>query len=139
MSTDARQWLQEALDRATWATDGPWAPWLDQDGTKHMNGMLMVGNEAGVIPDGETFIEDAEVNPVAHTYTPEDRVFIAHARTEHPAMAAALTAVLDLHRNEGGECTECIDWDSDPGELDAETWPCDTVRAITDHLPGDTR
>lgn len=73
------------------ATKGPWAAWTDQDGTPHMGGMLMVGVEAGVIPDGETWVEGADVNnPVAHTYTPEDREFIAHAREDIPALLAEI-------------------------------------------------
>lgn len=85
------------------ATDGPWAAWTDQDGTPHMVGMLMVGVAAGVIPDGETWVEGADVNnPVAHTYTPEDREFIAHAPTD----LAALLAEIDRLR---GQITEARD------------------------------
>ena len=75
---------QEQLDaireRAAKATAGPWAAWEDQDGQPHMQGRLMVGVAAGVIPDGDTWIEGPDVNnPVAETYIPEDRVLIAHA------------------------------------------------------------
>lgn len=75
---------QERLDaireRAAKATAGPWAAWEDQDGQPHMQGRLMVGVAAGVIPDGDTWIEGPDVNnPVAETYIPEDRVLIAHA------------------------------------------------------------
>src|SRR5690625_4539034 len=59
------------------ATPGPWAPWPDQDGTPHMNGLLMVGNADAVIPEGETWIEGVDINPIAHVLTPEDRLFIA--------------------------------------------------------------
>jgi len=59
------------------ATEGPWAPWPDQDGTPHMNGLLMVGNADAVIPEGETWIEGVDINPIAHVLTPEDRLFIA--------------------------------------------------------------
>lgn len=97
---------QEQLDaireRVDTATDGPWAPWLDQDGKPHMHGRLMVGVAAGVIPDGETWVEGPDVNnPVAETYTPEDRTFISHAREDVPALLAevhrlrALTTVDD--------------------------------------------
>lgn len=130
---DPRPRLDEIKTRADAATEGPWAPWLDQDGAKHMHGMLMVGNEAGVIPDGEVFIEGVDVNPVAHTYTHEDREFIAHARTDLPAMAAALTAVLELHWcDTDGKCRGCHD---DQGYY--PPYPCPTVRAITDALGGD--
>lgn len=74
--------------RIGWATEGPWAPWLDQDGQPHMHGLLMVGNADAVIPEGETWVEGVNVNPIAHTYTPEDRQFIAHARTDMPDLLA---------------------------------------------------
>lgn len=80
--------LAAIRDRAICATEGPWAPWFDQDGQPHMSGMLMVGNAAAVIPEGETWIEGVDVNPIAHTYTPEDRRFIAHARTDVPDLLA---------------------------------------------------
>lgn len=91
MST--RPMTQEQLDaiqaRVDGATDGPWSPWLDQDGQPHMQGRLMVGVTAGVIPDGDTWVEGPDVNnPVAETYTPEDRTFIAHAREDVPALLA---------------------------------------------------
>jgi len=69
-------------ERLAAATDGPWAPWLDQDGMPHMNGLLMVGNADAVIPDGESWVEGVDVNPIAHTYTPEDREFIARAPSD---------------------------------------------------------
>lgn len=95
--TDPRAWLDQVGARTNAATDGPWAPWLDQDGAEHMQGLLMVGNADGVIPDGKAISSDGlDANPIAHTYTSEDRVFIAHARTDLPAAIAALRAVLDL-------------------------------------------
>lgn len=77
---------EQARARCVAATEGPWAPWLDQDGADHMQGMLMVGNAAAVIPDGALSVEDVDVNPIAHTYTPEDREFVAHAREDIPAL-----------------------------------------------------
>src|SRR5690625_7974801 len=64
------------------ATPGPWAPWPDQDGTPHMNGLLMVGNADAVIPEGETWIEGVDINPIAHVLTQEDRLFIAKINTK---------------------------------------------------------
>lgn len=90
----AREELAAIRERATWATEGPWAPWTDQDGAEHMHGLLMVGNAEAVIPDGESWVEGVDVNPIAHTYTPEDRTFIAHARTDVPRLVEALEAVL---------------------------------------------
>ena len=107
--------LQEQLDHErriiNAATDGPWAPWLDQDGTEHMKGMLMVGNAAAVIPEGETWIEGVDVNPVAHCYTPEDRVFIAHARTALPQRNAQLQAVLELVREQQAQGYNAVSLD----------------------------
>ena len=97
-----RTWTDEkhgaARARCASATKGPWAPWLDQDGADHMNGLLMVGNADAVIPDGALSVEGVDVNPIAHTYTPEDREFIAHAREDIPALLdeiERLRALLD--------------------------------------------
>lgn len=86
MSTWTSEKHEAARARCAMATEGPWAPWLDQDGTDHMNGMLMVGNADAVIPDGAEWVDGVDVNPVAHVYTPEDRAFIAHARADIPAL-----------------------------------------------------
>lgn len=128
--------LNEIEARANAATEGPWAPWRDQDGAPHMNGLLMVGNADAVIPEGEFWVEDVDINPVAHTYLPEDREFIAHSRADVPDMAAALRAVLKLHKEDGhgwgpGEsfCTEC-----QQGYGLLVPYPCPTVTAIRQHL-----
>lgn len=71
--------LAEIRQRLSAATPGPWAPWLDQDGQPHMDNLLMVGNAEAVIPEGEWWVEDVDINPVAHVYTPQDREFIAHS------------------------------------------------------------
>ncbi len=143
---DLRKTLARIRAQADAATEGPWAPWLDQDGTPHMNGLLMVGNAAAVIPEGESWVEGVDVNPIAHTYTPEDREFIAAARTTVPWLLEqvelrdeALNAVLKLHKpvqatttnSNGGVsditvCDHCLD----------PTWPCPTVTAITTPLEG---
>ena len=139
--------LDEIEARAHAATEGPWAPWKDQDGAKHMQGLLMVGNADAVIPEGELWVEDVDINPVAHTYTPWDREFIAHAITDVPDMAAALRAVLETHQD-GGEsqgylddgsygdlpncCTEC----GSLGEYGVP-YPCPTVEAIRRHIGDD--
>ena len=68
----------------------------------------------------------------------EDAEFIAHARTDVPALVAALRAVLELHvkarpitvaydtQERRGYCYVC-----------AENWPCRTVTAIHQHLGED--
>ena len=92
---------QEQLDaireRAAKATAGPWAAWEDQDGQPHMQGRLMVGVAAGVIPDGDTWIEGPDVNnPVAETYIPEDRVLIAHAPQDLTDLLAEVERLRDF-------------------------------------------
>ena len=69
---------------------------------------------------------------------PADAEFIAHARTDVPALVAALRAVLNLHfkaqpipaafgTQEGGDyCRTCV-----------EDWPCPTVETIRRHLGDD--
>ena len=140
---DPRETLARIRKRADAATPGPWAPWRDQDGAPHMNGLLMVGNAAAVIPEGESWVEGVDVNPIAHTYTPEDREFIAHARTDVPALLDALEKVLELHQpvtdgmgftedGYGGISPAC----SSCGTSDeyAVPYPCPTVTAITTAL-----
>ena len=131
--SDPRETLNRIRAQADAATEGPWAPWRDQDGAPHMNGLLMVGNAAAVIPEGESWVEGVDVNPIAHTYTPEDREFIAAARTDVPDMAAALRAVLELHKREespsGDYCDECF-----PNEWH---WPCSTVATIRQRIGDD--
>ena len=126
--------LNKIETRANAATEGPWAPWRDQDGALHMNGLLMVGNAAAVIPEGESWVEGVDVNPIAHTYTPEDREFIAHARTDVPALVAALKKVLELHQEttislgHGLLQRQCVC---------GSAWPCLTVAAIRQHIGDD--
>ena len=118
--------LDQIEARANAATEGPWAPWRDQDGALHMNGLLMVGNAAAVIPEGESWVEGVDVNPIAHTYTPEDREFIAHARTDVPALVAVARYALSQHSKDEAhnECGHCADSYGEDG------WPCSTVREI---------
>lgn len=135
----ALEWLDEAEQLAAAATEGPWASWFDQDGATHMNGLLMVGNAAAVIPDGETWVEGVDVNPIAHTYTPEDREFIARSRTLLPQATKALWDVLAIHKpfewsfgyGPVQSCRHCAKM----GASEAQAlWPCPTVRAITEAL-----
>lgn len=109
----------------------------------------MVGVTAGVIPDGDTWVEGPDVNnPVAETYTPEDRTFIAHAREDVPALLAeverlrALTTVDDamveraareLYLRESDWSSEAK-WDRLP-EFARESWR-KTARAALDAALG---
>ena len=152
MSTN-KPMTQEQLDaireRAAKATAGPWAAWEDQDGQPHMQGRLMVGVAAGVIPDGDTWIEGPDVNnPVAETYIPEDRVLIAHAPQDLTDLLAevkrlrALTTVDDamveraaraLYLRESDWSSEAK-WDRLP-EFARESWR-KTARAALDAALG---
>lgn len=114
---DPRAILDQIQGRADVATEGPWAPWLDQDGAKHMRGLLMVGNAEAVIPDGEEFVDEVDVNPIAHVYTPWDRTFIAASITDVPMLVAALRAVLGVADSH----------DADAAELEALGGPSDVV------------
>lgn len=143
--TDPHETLARIRAQADAATEGPWAPWRDQDGALHMNGLLMVGNAAAVIPEGESWVEGVDVNPIAHTYTPEDREFIAAARTDVPALLDALEKVLELHQpvtdgmgftedGYGGISPAC----SSCGTSDeyAVPYPCPTVAKVEAKLKG---
>ena len=67
---------------------------------------------------------------VARDLATEDAEFIAHSRTDVPDMAAALRAVLNLHKRQtspdGDFCDRCF-----PDEWH---WPCQTVTAIRQHI-----
>lgn len=136
---DPRETLAHIRKQADAATEGPWAPWRDQDGALHMNGLLMVGNAAAVIPEGESWVEGVDVNPIAHTYTPEDREFIAAARTTVPRLLDALEGVLTLHRR--SDHTRAVGFPrADRAEhycvADQQPWPCPTDVAVTAALAG---
>lgn len=109
--------LDEIEARANAATEGPWeAEW-------RFTGWDVVSGK--VDDDGLPAFIASEVES-------EEAEFIAHARTDVPDMAAALRAVLNLHKcrtypDDGiGEPTACTHCDNEP-------WPCPTVRAI--HQP----
>lgn len=107
--------LTEIEARANAATEGPWMGIRCPDG---FLGRVIGGNGFGVAED---FPDDA------------DAEFIAHSRTDVPDMAAALQAVLKLHKlqlsPDGDFCDECF-----PGEWG---WPCATVETIRRHLGDD--
>ncbi len=121
--------LDEIEARTNAATEGPWMGIRYPDG---FLGRVIGGNGFGVAED---FPDDA------------DAEFIAHARTDVPALVAALRAVLEIHQD-GGEsqgytdtgtydfmphcCTEC----GSLGEYGVP-YPCPTVTAIRQHLGED--
>ena len=121
--------LNEIEARANAATPGPWEAGCND---RHV---LYVTTE------NEEFC--AEYGPELYDsqgfFSDADTEFIAHARTDVPDMAAALRAVLKLHKEDGhgwgpGEsfCTEC-----QQGYGLLVPYPCPTVAAIRQHLGDD--
>ena len=110
--------LNEIEARANAATEGPWD---------------LIGGGEYVTPVGIMVApDDGGVNGA-------DAEFIAHARTDVPALVAALRAVLKLHKEDGhgwgpGEsfCTEC-----QQGYGLLVPYPCPTVETIRRHLGDD--
>lgn len=89
----------EALEALAKAADswGGWAIWPDLT----EGGFVHVGNEDGVIPEGQIATpDDAEANPIAKAYTPEIGAFIAAA---DPATVLALIAELRQERERAND------------------------------------
>ena len=120
--------LNEIEARANAATPGPWEAGCND---RHMHYVTTENEEfcqtyGPELYDSQGFFSDA------------DTEFIAHARTDVPALVAALRAVLNLHfkaqpipaafgTQEGGDyCVTC-----------AEDWPCPTVETIRQHIGDD--
>ena len=100
--------------RAEAATEGPWRVISD-----YIPGVIEV--------EGPTARNDYVAELSADK---ADLEFIAHARTDIPALVAALEAVLELHqRNRYDECIECLSTD-EYGEATNVDYPCPTVTAI---------
>ena len=129
--------LNEIEARANAATEGPWTP--DEYTEVDPDGFYELARVIAPDPDGDDWCAIG----VVHTgILRPDAEFIAHARTDVPALVAALRAVLDLHRETvewvtpGGDAyysgcaQQCTD---DEGYSD---YPCPTVRAIEEALNG---
>ena len=108
--------LDEIEARANAATEGPWMGIRYPDG---FLGRVIGGNGFGVAED---FPDDA------------DAEFIAHARTDVPALVAALRAVLELHKP--GRTFHGHGF-STPLCMCGAAMPCPTVAAIRQHLGED--
>ena len=110
--------LDEIEARANAATEGPW----EADGSAHV---LTADNTPAFVarcadPDGS----DAGV---------PDAAFIAHARTDVPALVSVVRFALSQHAPDGyGNCGPCDDATGEDG------WPCSTVREIHRLLGEDT-
>jgi hypothetical protein len=133
--------LKEIAQRVAAATEGPWHGPHDEYGCVH------IGDYGWVASGGErmpAYDEDSDQGRA-------DAEMIAHARTDIPAMHAALTAVLALHRPESdGPYSLLPDWafcscgamepfadDDGYASLRPARYPCATVRAINDALGGE--
>ena len=118
--------LDEIEARTNAATEGPWETYTI---TPAMGSMVLTapadGEEYGgyVVPE---YLDTA------------DAEFIAHARTDVPALVAALRAVVAVHRpvtvpgevfGTWGEAKKCEDCE--------QRWPCNTLDAIRRHLGED--
>ena len=127
--------LDEIKARAAAATEGPWE-WTQ----------YRVPTLEGWKGDPATYRWQTEVLEADHngecgcrsacqlelTVLPPDAEFIAHARTDVPALLAAVEAVLALHypitrRHGRQKCAMCSD---DWAGFDPVTYPCPTVTAI---------
>ena len=102
--------LNEIEARANAATEGPWeADW-------RFTGWDISGND---------YDDDGLPALIASDADGEDADFIAHARTDMPALVAVARYALSQHAPDGhGNCGPCDDATGEDG------WPCSTVREI---------
>ena len=122
--------LNEIEARANAATEGPWEWEGDAKAEWEEGANSLVPSRRPDDPVLYGYGYDASGIEVKN---PADAEFIAHARADVPDMAAALRAVLKLHKHHagrGGEhCGRCF-----PDEWG---WPCATVAAIHLHIGDD--
>ncbi|GEM_PF-3758511 len=143
--TTLTDWLTDAKARADAATDGPWSLYRHES-IKYPQVHCTQGRLLSVV-DGY------QVEP--------DAAFIAAARTEHPAMVDALTAVRAMHHPVDRAAVACDDDECQhatctritvticsacdemcatayfyyaESSLEVVEWPCPTVRAVTTAL-----
>ena len=128
--------LNEIEARANAATEGPWEWEGEAKAEWELGANSLVPSRRPDDPVLYGYGYDASGIEVK---TPADAEFIAHARTDVPALVAALRAVLKLHKEDGhgwgpGEsfCTEC-----QQGYGLLVPYPCPTVTAIRQHLGDD--
>ena len=112
--------LDEIEARANAATEGPW-----EEGERCV---FTLGGAPVVSDDVIHYVHGMAGEGVCHG---EDAEFIAHARTDVPALVSALRAVLEVHAETPYGCAVCEEqnW--------ALPWPCPTVAAIHQHLGED--
>ena len=147
--------LAQIEARANAATEGPWESdeytEIDPDGFYELSRVIAPDPDDG---------EDYAIGVVHVGILRNDAAFIAHARTDVPALVAALRAVLDLHRearNDAKLTPPCDQCHGEPGTHPCAWWaderwptvcavctdprhgyhleyPCPTVRAIEEAL-----
>ena len=104
--------LDDIKARAAAATGGPWRVQLD-------------GFDYG--PWDEVYVDNARGQCPCTPCGVPNAEFIAHARTDVPALVAAVEAVLAFHyQHEDKCCADC-----------GRAWPCYTVEAIREALGED--
>jgi len=114
-------------ERAEDATEGPW----EETATKRPDGSIYYSVDATW--DG---LHDGEVAVLPHTpQGSEDTAFIAHARTDVPALVKALEAVLAIHEpyehtNRRGTHVHCEGCEANSQGEYSTDYPCPTVTAI---------
>jgi hypothetical protein len=128
--------LDEIEARANAATDGPWA-------ARHRAGLDWLSQSPHVDNDGHepgssVGLADA-VDPLWGSLWPSrnataDAEFIAHARTDVPALVAALRAVLDVcEKSELGAYPEPTYDEYIPGQLDTAERVREAIAAALNH------
>lgn len=129
----ARERIEAIRARAEKATKGPWG--------ENKYGGIGAGQHA-LMP---SIIEAGAFNAFyafdnrADPPRSEDSAnfdFVLHARTDVPALCAALLDVLELHYHAKGAFREWCGHCTDEGGAGIE-WPCPTVQAIERHMGGD--
>ena len=106
--------LDEIESRANAATEGPWKAEADPDEFPAVLGPVQVGRNV---------VTQSWIAPDVNEQS--DAEFIAHARTDVPALAAVARFALSQHAPDGrGNCGPCDDAAGEDG------WPCSTVREI---------
>ena len=108
--------------RTAAATEGPW--FQGRNGRPHESTRDVYSKREPHEPDSHDI--------ATYVHSEEDATLIAHARTDLPALTAAVRDVLALHREDGyGECSHC----PDPSDAHwSVPYPCPTVRALAAHL-----
>ena len=138
--------LDEIEARANAATEGPW----EVNGPDQPWAIISHGSDSVLhaYEQHHPYCEGCECGDSRSevALSGEDAEFIAHARTDVPALLDALEKVLRLHprvvvlhadpefgrMEDDAICGACI------VDYEAADWPCPTVEAITTALEGET-